>query len=44
MRFLWNSEIYGWLLWGLLGRKGRWFLGLSINPRWEGARWWRWQP
>lgn len=33
MKLYWNEDCYGWRLTGIVGGNGRWFLGLSVNPK-----------
>lgn len=33
MKVLLSKKYYGWLMTGLLGDKGRWFLGWSSRPK-----------
>ena len=35
MKILFNTNIYGWRMWGLLGKHERWFFGFSKQPKWD---------
>jgi hypothetical protein len=32
MRFVFNKDVYGWRMTGIIGAGGRWFLGYSTQP------------
>ena len=32
MKFYWNTNAYGWRMWGVTGNGGRWFVGFSKAP------------
>lgn len=34
MKILFGDDVYGWRMWGLLGKNAKWFLGYSKQPDW----------
>lgn len=32
MKFYWNENVYGWRLWGIVGKNAAWFIGVSKKP------------
>lgn len=33
MNFYWNTNVFGWRMYGLVGRNAAWFVGVSIRPK-----------
>lgn len=33
MRLLYRENVYGWIMTGLLGKEGKWFIGFSKAPK-----------
>lgn len=34
MKILLGDDVYGWIMWGILGKDAKWFLGFSKQPKW----------
>ena len=32
MKLYWNTDVYGWRMWGFVGGGGKWFVGYSRKP------------
>ncbi len=32
MKVLINANVYGWVMWGFLGKNAKWFFGFSKQP------------
>lgn len=33
MRLMINTNVYGWIMWGILGKDAKWFLGFTKEPK-----------
>ena len=35
MKFYFGEIVYGWKMYGIVGKHGKWFMGISIAPKEE---------